>query len=85
MQSPFDSHQDSSPYAGLQKQMFQRVQVAEVDEQIVEVVKKAYDDAVSAEQIVLSRNENKRLHSHILKLVLEDMVKKLDNPSARMD
>lgn len=85
MQSPFDSHQDGLPYAGLQKRMFQRVQAAKVNEQIIEVVKKAYEDAIAVEQIVLSRNENKRLHSHILKLVLEDMVKKLDNPSARMD
>lgn len=81
MQSPFGSQQDGSPYVGLQKRMLQRVQTANVNEQIVEVVKKAYENAVDTEAILLSRSEKKRLFTQILKLVLEDMIKKLDDRS----
>lgn len=84
MLNPFGSQQVPGFYVNLQKRMLQRVQSAKVDDQIFEVVQKAYEQALNEENIVLSRPERKRLLSHILKLVLEDMIKKLDrnSPSA---
>jgi hypothetical protein len=38
----------------------------------------AYEEALIRENVVLSRPERKRLLAQILKLVLEDMIKKLD-------
>jgi hypothetical protein len=42
----------------------------------------AYEEALTSENIVLSRPERKRLFSQIMKLVLEDVIKKLDPPPA---
>ena len=84
MLNPFGSQQIPGFYVNLQKRMLQRVQSAKVDDQIFEVVQRAYEKALDEENIVLSRPERKRLLSQILKLVLEDMIKKLDRnrPSA---
>jgi len=42
----------------------------------------AYEEALTAENIVLNRPERQRLFSQILKLVLEDMIKKIDGRSS---
>ena len=81
MQSPFSPNLPGS-YFNLQKRMLQRVRAAEVDEKIIAIVQKAYEEAVGTENIVLSRAENKRLQTQILKLVLEEMLKKLDDRSS---
>jgi hypothetical protein len=44
-------------------------------------VKRAYEDALAKENIILSRPERKRLFAQILKLVLGDMIKKLEDRS----
>jgi len=82
MLNPFGSQQVPGSYINLQKRMFQRVQSAKIDDQIFEVVKQAYEVALNEEGIVLSRPERKRLLSQLLKLVLDDMMKKLDDRSS---
>ena len=82
MLNPFGSPQYPGSYINLQKRMFQRVQSAKIDDQIFEVVKQAYEVALNEEGIVLSRPERKRLLSQLLKLVLDDMMKKLDDRSS---
>jgi hypothetical protein len=62
--------------------MLQRVQSAKIDDQIFEVVTRAYEVALNEEGILLSRPERKRLLSQILKLVLDDMLKKLNDRSS---
>jgi hypothetical protein len=69
-------------YFDLKKRMLQKVQEAQVNDQIFEVVQKAYEEALAAENIVLSRPERKRLLAQILKLVLENMLKKMDDRSS---
>jgi hypothetical protein len=81
MLNPFGPQQDSGSYVNLQRRMLQRVQSANINDQIFEVVQKAYENAIEAENIVLSRPERKRLLSQILKLVLENMIEKLNNHS----
>jgi len=82
MKNPFAPQQDSNSYFNLKKRMLQKVQEAQVNDQIFEVVQKAYDDVMNKENIILSRQERKRLLAQILKSVLEDMIKKLGNESA---
>ena len=82
MLNPFGSQQVPGSYVNLQKRMLQRVQSVNIDDQIFEVVQKAYEVALKEESIVLSRPERKRLLSQILKLVLDDMTKKLDDRSS---
>ena len=81
MLNPFGSQQVPGSYVNLQKRMLQRVQSAKVDDQIFEVVKQAYEVALNEEGILLSHPERKRLLSQLLKLVLEDMTRKLDDRS----
>jgi len=61
--------------------MFQRVQSVGISDQIFIAVQNTYEGALNAENVVLSRPERKRLFAQILKLVLEDMIKKLDERS----
>jgi hypothetical protein len=83
MLNPFGSQQDPglSSYVNLKKRMLQNVQAAKIDDQIFQVVQNAFENALHKENIVLSRPERKRLFAQILKSVLEDMVKKLDDRS----
>ena len=78
MLNPFGPNNDTGSYFNLKKRIFQRVQSSEINSQITESVRKAYDDAISVENIVLSVPERKRLQSQILRLVLEDMIERLD-------
>jgi len=82
MMNPFSPKQDPGSYMDLRKRMLQRVQSSKVTDQIFEVVLKAYEDALNTENVVLSRPERKRMLSQILRLVLEDMIKKLDDRSS---
>ena len=79
MLNPFDSNKDNGSYVNLQKRIFQRVQSSKINDQLIEVVRKSYDDAINAENVELSRTESKRLLSQILRLVLKDLNKKLDD------
>lgn len=82
MLNPFGSQQVPGSYVNLQKRMLQRIQSAKVNDRIFEVVQQAYEVALDKEGIVLSRPERKRLLSQLLKLVLEDMTRKLDDRSS---
>jgi hypothetical protein len=81
MLNPFGSQQVPGSYVDLRKRMFQHVQDLKINDQIFEVVKNAYEQALSRENIVLSRPERMRLLSQIMKMVLDDMSQKLDQGS----
>ena len=86
MRNPFDPQGDSlSSYVNLQKRMLQKVKAMKVNDQIFEVVQRAFEDAVKAENIVLSAPERKRLLPQILQKVLEEMLGKLDPRFTRND
>jgi len=85
MRNPFDPQGDSLSYVNLQKRMLQKVKAMKVNDQIFEVVQRAFEDAVKAENIVLSAPERKRLLSQILQKVLEEMLGKLDPRFTRND
>jgi len=78
MQNPFGSQQIPGSYFNLKERMFQKVQSAKVNDHIFEIIQMAYKEALIRENVGLSRPERKRLLAQILKLVLEDMIKKLD-------
>jgi hypothetical protein len=59
--------------------MLQKVQASKVHDQIFLAVQNAFEQAMNTESIVLSRPERKLLFLQILKSVLEEMVKKLEN------
>lgn len=77
MQNRFGPQPDSGSYIDLKKRMLQRVQSATISGQIIDAIKRALE----AENIVLSHPERKRLFSQIVKLVAEDLTKKLEDGS----
>ena len=81
MKNPFGDQQVPGSYHNLKERMYKKVS-ANVNEQIFEIMMKAYENALYEENVALSRPERKRLFSQILKLVLEDMLKKLNGGSS---
>ena len=86
MLNPFGPQQDPGlhSYIDLKKRVLREVKAARVDDQIFEVVQKAFEDALKKDNVVilLARFERKRLLAQVMKQVLSDMVRKLDE-SAR--
>ena len=82
MLNPFASQPDPGSYVDLRKRMFQHVQLLLVNDKIFDVVKNAYEHALISEEVVLSRAERDRMLSQIMKMVLEDILKKLDGRSS---
>lgn len=82
MLNPFGPQKDPGlfSYINLKKRILQDVKAARVDDQIFEVVQKAFEDALKKDHVVilLERFEKKRLLAQIMKQVLSDMVRKLD-------
>lgn len=87
MLNPFGSQHVPGSYVNLRKRLFQHAQNLKVNDQIFEVMKKTYDQAMIQENIVLSHPEMNRLLSQLMKMVLEDMLQKLnkDSDSAERD
>ena len=77
MLNPFAPQSDPGSYLDLRKRMLRNVQYLRVEDKIFEVVKNTYEHAFIIENVVLSREEKNRMLSQIMKLVLEDMLKKL--------
>ena len=77
MLNPFAPQSDPGSYLDLRKRMLQNVQYLRVEDKIFNVVRNAYEHALIRENVVLSRAERDRMLSQIMKMVLEDMVKKL--------
>ncbi len=71
MQNPFAPQSDSGSYINLKERMFQKVQAAGINDQIFGIVKRAYEQALAQENVILSRPERKRLFAQVLKLVLD--------------
>jgi hypothetical protein len=81
MLNPFGPQRDPglSAYAHLLQKTLKKVQAANVDDQIFQIVQNAFEEALNKENVILSRPERKRLFAQVLKAVLEDMVTKLEN------
>ena len=78
MLNPFASQPDPGSYVDLRKRMFQHVQSLMVNDKIFQVVKNSFEHALIRENVVLSRAERDRMLSQIMKMVLEDMLTKLN-------
>jgi hypothetical protein len=82
MQNPPGRDPESSnSYVNLKQRILRLVQGKRVYDQIFQVVQNAYEQALEEEQIVLSRAERKRMFAQILRAMLDDMIRKLDERS----
>jgi len=82
MKNPFGDQQVPGSYHNLKERMYKKVKSAKVNEQILEIMMKAYENSLYEENVVLSRPERKRLFSQIVKLVFDDVLKKLEGRSS---
>lgn len=81
MKNPFGDQKVPGSYHNLQERMYKKIS-ANVSEKILEMMIKAYEDALNDENIVLTRPKRKRLLSQITKMVMEDLLKKIDGGSS---
>jgi len=81
MKNPFGDQQVPGSYHNLKERMYKKVS-ANVNDQILGILQKAYENTLYEENVALSRPERKRLFSQIVKMVMEDVLKKLDGGSS---
>lgn len=77
MKNPFGDQQVPGSHHNLEERLYKKVST-NVNEQIREIVMKAYEHALDEENVVLSRPERKRILAQITKRVMEDLRKKFD-------
>ncbi|MCC6300667.1 MAG: hypothetical protein IT314_15365 [Anaerolineales bacterium] len=77
MKNPFGDQQIPGSYHNLKERMYNKVS-ANVNDRIRDSLVKAYEKALNEENIVLTRPERNRLFSQIVKMVMEDIIKKPD-------
>jgi hypothetical protein len=82
MKNPFGPEPYPSSYLNLKERMTRHVKSAKVEDQIFQILQKAYEDALHQENVMLSRPERQRMFAQIMKQVLEDMIKKIDGKSS---
>jgi hypothetical protein len=80
VKNPFGGQQVPGSYHNLEARVYKKVS-AKVNEQILEIMMKAYENALDEENVVLSRPERKRLLSRIVTMVMEDMSRNIDRSS----
>jgi hypothetical protein len=68
----------SGSYFDLKKRITQRMQSANINDEIFKVAAKMFEQTLDSENVVLARSEKERLLHQILKSVLTDMLTKLD-------
>ena len=76
---PIPSNSQPGTYFDLKKRIIKNVQTAKANDRVFEAVQKLFEKSLNEENIVLSRLEKNRLLREVLKSVLTDMLKKLDN------
>jgi len=76
MKNPFGDQQVPGSYHNLKERMYKKVS-ADVNEQIRQVMVKAYEASLNEENIMLTRPERNRLLSQISKMVFDDVLKSL--------
>ena len=84
MKNPFGDQQVPGSYHNLKERMYKKIS-GNVNEQIREIMVRAYENALDEENVVLSRPERNRLLSQITKMVMEDILNKSGGGSAKKE
>ncbi len=77
MLNPSDAFGAGS-YMEVRGRVLTGMRAAGIDDQLFELVQNAYERVLSAETLVLSRAEKRRLLADVLKSVLEEMNRRLE-------
>jgi len=73
MKNPFGDQQVPGDYHNLKERMYKKVS-ADVNDQILILLKNSYENALGAENVILARAERKRLFFQIMKMVFTDIL-----------
>ncbi|MEY2817585.1 MAG: hypothetical protein RL275_1048 [Chloroflexota bacterium] len=76
MKNPFGDQPVPGSYQNIKERMYKRVSGATHD-QILGILQSSYERALEEENVVLSRPERKRLFGQIVKMLMEDLLKKI--------
>jgi hypothetical protein len=77
MLSPNSSFHSGS-YVDLRGYVLRRLRLSKINDRIFELIQSAYNGVLTNDQLVLSAVEKRRLLAEVLKSVLQDMSKRLD-------
>ena len=75
MKNPFGDQQVPGSYENLKERMYKKVS-AEVNEQVRNMMVRAYENALNEENVMLTRPERQRLFSQITEMIMNDIIKK---------
>lgn len=78
MKNPFGDQQIPEPpgsYQNVKERIYKKVS-ADINDKLKLMLQNSYESALSAENIVLSRPERKRLFSQIVNMVMDDILGK---------
>lgn len=78
MFNPSDFPQGPGSYKSLMKRMVQNIQDTKLDEQLLELMKSAFQTELGKQNVILSRPERKRLFQQVAKAVFEGALEKID-------
>ena len=81
MKNPFGDERMPGSYHNLKERMYKKIST-EVNDQVFEIMVKAYENALNDENIVLTRQERMRLLSQIVEMVLSDLLDDLGGKSS---
>jgi len=73
MKNPFGDQKVPGDYHNLKERMYKRVS-ADVNDQILTMLKNSFENALGEENVTLTRPERVRLLSQITKMVMEDIL-----------
>ena len=81
MKNPFGDERMPGSYHNLKERMYKKIST-EVNDQVFEIMVKAYENALNDENIVLTRQERMRLLSQIVEMVLSYLLDDLGGKSS---
>ncbi len=78
MLNPFGSGNTGS-YRDLLQRITRRVKEADIEQQLVDVIMRAYEAELERENVILSRPERSRLFRQVTRSVLEELLSRYDD------
>ena len=77
MKNPFGDQEVPGSYQNIKERMYKKVSITTYD-QILGVLQSSFEKALEEENVALSRPERKRLFGQIVKMLMEDLLKKIE-------
>ena len=77
MKNPFGDQQVPGSHQNIKERMYKKVSGSTYD-QILGILQSSYEKALEEENVVLSRPERERLFGQVVKMLMDDMLRKIE-------